>query len=593
MDDPKYLSELSRERIKGGSRWLSHASLLRLWLVMAGTKVIIVMSRLLLGVNLDPLDVITTGLLLFVLVPTAFLIATRRKFTAGYLFPILLMLFVAVELLEEGVRSFTPYADQPIGTLYDVAGLLLFMLPALYISLIDIRHCERTEAKLVFLAYHDMLTGLPNRKMFEEHVENAIHHHKEKEQMMAVLFIDLVRFKNVNDTFGHTFGDLLLIEAAERLRGSLRAVDWISRPGADEFCVLIEDMANAEHAQTIAQKLLLQLTQPFKIQGHELRIGCSIGIAIYPDDGGDPVTLMKNADTAMYRVKENGKTGFQRYTAEMNDKVIQTLIMEEWLNRALEEQQFLLHYQPQIEVGKSRITGMEALLRWNHPNLGLIPPGDFIPLAEETGLIISIGEWVLRTACMQNMAWQQAGYAPVKVAVNISPIQFHQSSFVDIVLDALKESGLDPQYLELEITEGIAMYHVEQVIIKLQTLRNHGVQISIDDFGTGYSSLTYLKKFPIHKLKIAQEFVRDLTFDPDDAAIVQAIIAMAHSLKLGVIAEGVETQEQLEFLMDLQCKEIQGYIFSRPVPSHDLIKLLELLPSAAETNSTSESASAV
>lgn len=283
---------------------------------------------------------------------------------------------------------------------------------------------------------------------------------------------------------------------------------------------------------------------------------------------------MKNADTAMYRVKEHGKTGFQRYTAEMNDTAIQTLIMEEWLNKALEEEQFVLFYQPQIKIESNRIIGMEALLRWRHPNLGLIPPGEFIPLAEETGLIIPIGEWVLRTACKQNVAWQQAGFEPMKMAVNISPIQFHQGCFVEVVLDALQESGLDPQYLELEITEGIAMFQVDQVIHKLQILRNHGVQISIDDFGTGYSSLTYLKRFPIHKLKIAQEFVRGLTFDPDDAAIVQAIIAMAHSLKLNVIAEGVETNEQLEFLTSVECREIQGYIYSRPLPAHELTHMM-------------------
>jgi diguanylate cyclase (GGDEF)-like protein len=574
MNNTRHLSDDTAEKSSKVSLLLRHASLLRLWLVMVGTKALIIAVRLLLGVNLDLLDYITTGLVLLLLAPTFCVLAKRRKMKAVYWSPALLLLFVAAELIGEGIRSFSSYATSLRGTIYDISGLILFMLPLFYFVLTDIRHRERTEAKLVFLAYHDMLTGLPNRKMFEEHMETVIVRHKEKNQSLAVLFIDLVRFKNVNDTFGHTFGDLLLIEAADRLRGSLRSVDQISRPGGDEFCVLIEELTNAEDADKIAQKLLAQLTRPFKLQGHELRIGCSIGIALYPNDGGDPVTLMKNADTAMYRVKELGKTGLQRYKAEMNDTVIQTLVMEEWLNKALEEQQFILYYQPQIEVDKSRITGMEALLRWNHPNLGLIPPGEFIPLAEETGLIIPIGEWVLRTACMQNMAWQRLGYEPMKMAVNISPIQFHQTGFVDIVLDALKESGMAPQYLELEITEGIAMYHVDQVIHKLKLLRGHGVQISIDDFGTGYSSLTYLKKFPIHKLKIAQEFVRDLTFDPDDAAIVQAIIAMAHSLKLDVIAEGVETQEQLEFLMNLKCTEIQGYIYSRPLPAHELVQLM-------------------
>ncbi|UUZ87081.1 EAL domain-containing protein [Paenibacillus sp. P26] len=252
--------------------------------------------------------------------------------------------------------------------------------------------------------------------------------------------------------------------------------------------------------------------------------------------------------------------------------------MEEWLNKALELGEFTLYYQPQVDIFTNRINGMEASLRWNHPRLGFISPGDFIPLAEETGLIIPIGEWVIRTACLQNKAWRLEGHPPLKMAVNISPIQFHQNNFVDIVLDALEESGLEPEYLELEITEGIAMYHVDQVIHKLQTLRSLGVQISMDDFGTGYSSLNYLKRFPINKLKIAQEFVRDITIDPDDAAIVQAIMAMAHSLKLNVIAEGVETPEQLAFLLNVRCEEIQGYIYSKPVPAQEFVHLLERMP---------------
>lgn len=577
MNNKRVMSNEVGEGNKWTSGSMNNASLLCIGLVTFCSYTVIISFRIVLGMELDLLNYLMTGFALLVIVPFVYVLARRRAMKTAYFIPLLILLLVIAELVEVGIRMFTPYADIHKGmlyTLYDIAGLLLLMLPMLCFVLMDNRHQKKLESKLFFLAYHDMLTGLPNRKMFEEHMETAIVRHKLNNQSLAVLFIDLVRFKNVNNTFGHNFGDLLLIEAADRLRSSLRSIDHISRPGGDEFCVLIEELTNAEDAHKVAQKLLTELTLPFKLQGHELRIGCSIGIALYPDDGGDPVTLMKNADTAMYRVKEHGKTGFQRYTAEMNDTAIQTLIMEEWLNKALEEEQFVLFYQPQIKIESNRIIGMEALLRWRHPNLGLIPPGEFIPLAEETGLIIPIGEWVLRTACMQNVAWQQAGFEPMKMAVNISPIQFHQGCFVEVVLDALQESGLDPQYLELEITEGIAMFQVDQVIHKLQILRNHGVQISIDDFGTGYSSLTYLKKFPIHKLKIAQEFVRGLTFDPDDAAIVQAIIAMAHSLKLDVIAEGVETNEQLEFLTSVECREIQGYIYSRPLPAHELTHMM-------------------
>lgn len=574
MNNRRVISNEAGEGNKWTSRRVNKTFLLCLCLVAVCTNAVIISVRLLLGMELDWLNYVMTGLVLLVVAPFVYVLARRKEMNNVYFIPLSILLFVAAELVGDGIRLFTPHADHPKSVLYDLSGVVILLLPLLLFAFIDVRHREQIKSKLFFLSHHDVLTGLPNRKMFEEQIEAAIVCHKQSQCSLAVLFIDLVRFKNVNNTFGHTFGDLLLIEAAERLRSSLHSIDQISRPGGDEFCVLIEELTHAEDAHKVAQKLLTQLTLPFKLQGHELRIGCSIGIALYPDDGEDPVTLMKNADTAMHRVKEHGKTGLQRYTAEMNDTVIQTLIMEEWLNKAFEEEQFVLFYQPQIMIDSNRIIGMEALLRWKHPNLGLIPPGEFIPLAEETGLIIPIGEWVLRTACKQNVSWQQAGFEPMKIAVNISPIQFHQSSFVDIVLDALQNSGLDPKYLELEITEGIAMVHVDQVIHKLQTLRSYGVQISIDDFGTGYSSLTYLKKFPIHKLKIAQEFVRGLTFDPDDAAIVQAIIAMAHSLKLDVIAEGVETHEQLDFLTSVQCREIQGYIYSRPLPAQELAKML-------------------
>ncbi|KEQ23749.1 putative bifunctional diguanylate cyclase/phosphodiesterase [Paenibacillus tyrfis] len=551
-----------------------HGALLHLWCVMAGAEIVLLSLKQLFGVPNDPLDFMTSGLIVLLVAPI--LNASVRKNSVKpirALVPAIVIMAFA-EIVESAVRYSSGQTVDWMGTTADLAGLALLMTPILYFVLTDMRNREFTVRQLTYLAYHDMLTGLPNRQKFQQTVGMSIQAAKLSGSKLSVMFIDLDRFKNVNDTFGHAFGDLLLTEAAERLKSGLQADDSVSRQGGDEFTVLIKDASQSEDAEKMANKIIHLLSQPFAIDGHELRVGCSIGIAMYPQDGEDPITLMKNADTAMYRAKELGKNGYQFYKAEMNDTVIQKLVMEEWLNKALEQEEFVLYYQPQVDIFTSRMNGMEALIRWNHPRLGFISPGEFIPLAEETGLIIPIGQWVLRTACKQNKAWQLAGYPPLKMAVNISPIQFHQHDFVQVVLDALQESGLEPRYLELEITEGIAMYHVDQVIQKLQTLRELGVHISMDDFGTGYSSLNYLKKFPIDKLKIAQQFVRDITVDPDDAAIVQAIMAMALSLKLNVIAEGVETEEQLSFLLDIKCREIQGYIYSKPVPAHEFTDLM-------------------
>ncbi|WP_163853927.1 putative bifunctional diguanylate cyclase/phosphodiesterase [Paenibacillus elgii] len=551
-----------------------HAALLHLWCVMAGAEIVLLSLKQLLGVPNDPLDFMKSGLIVLLVAPI--LNAAVRKNSVKpirALAPAVVIMAFA-EMVELAVRYASWQTANLMGTMADLAGLALLMTPILYFVLTDMRNREFTVRQLTHLAYHDMLTGLPNRQKFQQTVGMSIRKAKLSGRKLSVMFIDLDRFKNVNDTFGHAFGDLLLTEAAERLKSWLQADDNVSRQGGDEFTVLIKDTSQPHDAEKVAQKIIHLLSQPFAIDGHELRVGCSIGIAMYPQDGEDPITLMKNADTAMYRAKELGKNGYQFYRAEMNDTVIQKLVMEEWLNKALEQEEFVLYYQPQVDIFTTRMNGMEALIRWNHPRLGFISPGEFIPLAEETGLIIPIGQWVLRTACKQNKAWQLAGFPPLKMAVNISPIQFHQHDFVQVVLDALQESGLEPRYLELEITEGIAMYHVDQVIQKLQTLRELGVHISMDDFGTGYSSLNYLKKFPIDKLKIAQQFVRDITVDPDDAAIVQAIMAMALSLKLNVIAEGVETEEQLSFLLDIKCREIQGYIYSKPVPANEFTDLM-------------------
>lgn len=551
-----------------------HGALLHLWCVMAGAEIVLLSLKQLLGVPNDSLDFMTAGLTVLLVAPI--LNAAVRKNSVK---PIRALapavgIMAFAEIVELAVRYASSQTADLMRTTADLAGLALLTAPILHFVLTDMRNREFTVRQLTYLAYHDRLTGLPNRQKFQQTVGMSIRKAKLSGRKLSVMFIDLDRFKNVNDTFGHAFGDLLLTEAAERLKSGLQAGDGVSRQGGDEFTVLIKDTLQPQDAEKVAQQIIHLLSQPFAIDGHELRVGCSIGIAMYPQDGEDPITLMKNADTAMYRAKELGKNGYQFYKAEMNDTVIQKLVMEEWLNKALEQEEFVLYYQPQVDIFTTRMNGMEALIRWNHPRLGFISPGEFIPLAEETGLIIPIGRWVLRTACKQNKAWQLAGFPPLKMAVNISPIQFHQHDFVQVVLDALQESGLEPRYLELEITEGIAMYHVDQVIQKLQTLRELGVHISMDDFGTGYSSLNYLKKFPIDKLKIAQQFVRDITVDPDDAAIVQAIMAMALSLKLNVIAEGVETEEQLSFLLDIKCREIQGYIYSKPVPAHEFTDLM-------------------
>ncbi|MCP3775934.1 EAL domain-containing protein [Paenibacillus sp. MZ04-78.2] len=551
-----------------------HAALLHLLCVMAGVEIVLLSLKPLLGASNDPLDFVTSGLTVLLVAPILNSAVRNNSVKPIRALAPAVVIMALAEIVALAVRYMLWQTADLMRTTVDLAGLALLTTPILYIVLTDIRNRELTVRQLTYLAYHDMLTGLPNRQKFQQSVGKSIRAAKLSGRKLSVMFIDLDRFKNVNDTFGHAFGDLLLAEAAERLKSGLQAGDCVSRQGGDEFTVLIKDASQPQDIEKTAQKIIHLLSQPFPIDGHEVRVGCSIGIAMYPQDGEDPITLMKNADTAMYRAKELGRNGYRFYKAEMNDTVIQKLVMEEWLNKALEQEEFVLYYQPQVDIFTTRMNGMEALIRWNHPRLGFISPGEFIPLAEETGLIIPIGQWVLRTACKQNKAWQLAGFPPLKMAVNISPIQFHQHDFVQVVLDALQESGLEPRYLELEITESIAMYHVDQVIQKLQTLRDLGVHISMDDFGTGYSSLGYLKKFPIDKLKIAQQFVRDITVDPDDAAIVRAIMAMALSLKLNVIAEGVETEEQLSFLLDIKCREIQGYIYSKPVPANEFTDLI-------------------
>ncbi|MCE5315088.1 MAG: EAL domain-containing protein [Armatimonadota bacterium] len=427
-----------------------------------------------------------------------------------------------------------------------------------------------TRETLRVQATHDPLTGLPNRLLFSDRLTQRLAQARRQEQPLAVMFLDLDRFKLINDTLGHNIGDMLLKSVSERLQGTLREVDTIARMGGDEFTIILSDIDNADSAVVVADKVLQALAEPVILDGHELFVSASMGISLFPSDGGNAETLVQNADTAMYRAKEQGRNNYQLYTEAFNAAAVEKITLEHSLRRALARDEFLLHYQPQVSIGTGKVKGTEALIRWRQPNLGLVSPGQFIPLAEETGLILPISEWVLRTACTQNKAWQDAGLPHMSIAVNISARQFEQNELTPMVENALEESGLDPRYLDLELTESTLMQNPDTAVSILQKLKDMGVRISVDDFGTGYSSLSYLKRFPIDAVKIDQSFVKDITSNPDDAAIAGAVVAMAHSLKLEVIAEGVETLDQLEFLRGLRCDEMQGYFVSPPVPAEDL-----------------------
>ncbi len=440
-------------------------------------------------------------------------------------------------------------------------------------ALLDASKRRELEETIRHQAYHDALTDLPNRALFKDRLTVALAQANRSRQMFAVMFLDLDRFKAVNDTAGHAQGDRLLKIVAGQLKGLIREDDSLARVGGDEFTVLL-GITRIEDAITVAERILKSFQEPRALGGHEFRITASIGITLYPGDRGDAETLLRNADIAMYRAKEEGRNNYQIYTPAMNTLLLERLAVESDLRHALEREEFVIYYQPQVDMESGGITGLEALIRWEHPRRGLVPPLEFIPLAEETGLIAPIGEWVLRTACRQNRAWQDAGLPPVRIAVNLSGRQFEQPGLVQTVAQVLAESGLAPRYLELEITESTAMRNVDYTARMLRELKGMGVRIAIDDFGTGYSSLGYLKRFPVDMLKIDQSFVRDLPDDENDAALAAGIIAMAHELKLEVIAEGVETEEQLAFLQRQRCDEMQGYLFSKPVPSDELERML-------------------
>jgi diguanylate cyclase (GGDEF)-like protein/PAS domain S-box-containing protein len=439
----------------------------------------------------------------------------------------------------------------------------------------DVSVTRAMELEMAHLAQHDFLTGLPNRMLFSDRVRQAIAVAPRHLKKVAVLFLDLDGFKHINDSLGHAVGDRLLQSISKRLVTCVRGADTVSRQGGDEFVVLLSEMEKSEDAAITARRMLQAVAKAHSVELHDLHVTASIGVSVYPDDGMDSETLIKNADTAMYQAKENGRQSYQFFKPAMNVRAVERQSIEESLRTALQRDEFSVHYQPKINIQTGRISGAEALLRWTHPTQGPISPARFIPVAEDCGLILPIGNWVLREACKQARAWMDAKLPLATIAVNISAIEFRDDRFLDGVFKILEETLLDPQYLELELTESVLMKHVESTKSILNALREKGIQLAVDDFGTGYSSLSYLRKFSIDAIKIDQSFIRQITTAPDDTTIVTAMIGMGRSLKLRVVAEGVETQQELDFLKVHHCEEAQGYYFSRPVPPQQFAKLLK------------------
>ena len=433
----------------------------------------------------------------------------------------------------------------------------------------------RSERHILYMAHHDALTGLPNRNLLLDRIEQALIRLQRRNGQAAVLFIDLDHFKIINDSLGHEIGDLLLKEVASRIMSSIRHEDTVARQGGDEFIVLLPDVPHAHEAGAMGEKLLNVLMQPYQIKGKELYTSASIGIAVFPEDGTDVNTLLKNSDTAMYHAKQAGRNNYQFYAGQMNQLAAERQSLSTYLHHAIERDELLIHFQPIVNMASGKLACMEALLRWQHPEQGLIPPLRFITLAEESGLIVPIGTWVLRAVCKQICAWQNQGYEVPRVAINLSAHQFRQKSLLTTITDILSETSVEAHHIGFEITESTLIENILEVAETLRTLSAMGFEISIDDFGTGYSSLSYLKRFHIDNLKIDKSFVQDITTDPDDAAIVKAIIVLAHSLQMQVIAEGVETEEQLAFLKTEGCEQYQGYYFSKPLPAEKLVTMLE------------------
>jgi diguanylate cyclase (GGDEF)-like protein len=474
---------------------------------------------------------------------------------------------VAVQALQQGAQ------DYLIKGQIETRGLLRALRYAIERKTME-RAALAMARQVAHSAEHDFLTGLPNRMLLNDRVGQAVALAKRHVKKVAVLFLDLDGFKHINDSLGHPTGDKLLQSVAKRLVECIRGSDSVSRQGGDEFVILLLDLEHAENAAITARRMLESIAQPHSIDHHDLHVTASIGVSVYPDDGLDADTLIKNADTAMYQAKENGRRSFQFFKPAMNVRAVERQFIEEGLRRALERQEFALHYQPKINLITGAITGAEALIRWTHPTRGPIPPVDFIPVAEDCGLILPIGAWVLREACEQARAWTDEGLPVRNIAVNVSAMEFRDKNFLDGLFAILAETGLDPGSLELEMTESVLMKQAASTATMLQTFRKRGIRVAVDDFGTGYSSLSYLQKFPVDAVKIDQSFVRQISNGGDNTTIVKAVIGMARGLKLRVIAEGVETLEEVAFLRAYRCEEAQGYYFSRPVPAQRFAMLL-------------------
>lgn len=471
-----------------------------------------------------------------------------------------------------------------------VASLIVGTIMIIFVTRIstlqqEIKSRIEAEERVRYLAYYDALTDLPNRELLKELLKSAISYAKRQDDVMAILFIDLDNFKHINDTLGHDMGDRLLQAVANRLLTLTRSSDYVarfaeneltevaSRFGGDEFILLLKKLPSFHDAGKVASRILQEISRPFELNGSEVYITGSIGISIYPYDGESVDDLLKNADVAMYHTKARGRNSYHYYSESMNARALEHLTLANKLHKALKNEEFLLYYQPKQRLRDGKVIGLEALLRWASDDGSLVLPSRFIPILEETGLIIPVGEWVLRTACLQNKAWQEAGYGPLVISVNLSSRQFDQKNLTEVVTQALRNANLPPQLLELEITESTIMRDPDEAITTLYKLKNMGIQISIDDFGTGYSSLSYLRRVPLDSIKIDRSFIANLS-NASDAAIVEAVIALGHSLKVRVVAEGVETSQQLALLRDLGCDEVQGFLLGRPMPVEEMPKLL-------------------
>ena len=441
-------------------------------------------------------------------------------------------------------------------------------------TVVDITERRLHDEKLEYQASHDSLTGLPNRSLLRDRIEQAIAKARRDGHLVAVVFVDLDHFKLINDSLGHHVGDRLLLEVADRLMACVRGHDSVARHGGDEFVIVLTEQHDENEIIAVVSRLLEAISQPWIDNGQEYGLSCSVGVSCYPQDGDDPDGLLRSADAAMYKAKASGRSTYHFYTPELNQAINERLELENSLRHALERDEFRVYYQPRVDVASGCIIGAEALIRWDCPGKGIVPPDSFISIAEETGLIIPIGQWILQEACRQASAWQRAGLPSINVSVNLSPIQFRHAGLVQSVAAALAQAELDPACLELELTESFVMHDAERINVAMQSLKALGVDIAVDDFGTGYSSLSYLKRFPVDRLKVDKSFVRDIDSDPDDAAIVRAIITLGHALGLKVVAEGVETRAHHDFLRQHGCDELQGYYFSRPIPALDMEALL-------------------